>query len=124
MGKGHRRSKLEVAEHFAWNFYKRWRKTGSRCPAFQNETIYISRLGWDHLVNPRKHRTKADKIRRLKALPIAKKILEISTTFQEHRQDRGITYWAFIATISGQQVKVVVSARNKKKYFLSVIVMK
>lgn len=124
VSKRHKLSKLNKEERRAWKFYQDWRKSGSQSPAFQNETIYITRLGWDHLVNPRKHRTKAEKVRRFKALPIARKILEVSTTYQEHREDNGISYWAFIATMSGQQVKVVVSARNKKKYFLSVIVMR
>lgn len=124
MGKKHTPSKLTKATKKAWKFYSEWRKTGSKCPAFGGEIIYVSRLGWDHLLSSRKHRTKVEKILRLNALPLAQKILEISTTFQEYRRDRGITFWAFVATIEGKQIKVVVSSKNKKKYFLSVIVLK
>lgn len=125
MGKKHKRSTLEITQKCAWKFYQTWRQTGSYNPALR-EQILVTRLGWDHLLNPRKRRTKAEKIRRLNALPLAKKLLEISTTHQEHRvdKDKGISYWAFVATMDGRQIKVVVSARNKKKYFLSVIVMK
>lgn len=126
MGKRHKRSKLEIAQRRAWRFYQSWREEGgSFSPALKNQ-VFVTRLGWDHLLNPRKRRTTADKIRRLDALPLAKKVLEVSTTYQERRVDtmRGITYWGFVANMDGKQVKVVVSAKNKKKYFLSVIVVK
>lgn len=124
MGKRKKNSKLDKAKVIAWKFYIAWRKTGSASPAFDNEIIWVSRLGWNHLVSPRKHRTQQETLRRLKALPLAKKIIETSTTYQEYRKDRDITYWAFIAYLDSQKIKVVVSSRNKKKYFLSVILMK
>ncbi len=124
MSKKNKLSNLQKAQQHAWKFYDQWRKTGSKSPAFGGEIIYVSRLGWDHLLDPRKKRSKIEKIRRLKALPLAKKLIEQSTTYQEHRTDRVITFWAFVAFLDGQQIKVVVSARNKRKYFLSVIVMK
>lgn len=124
MGKGHKKSLLAREQARAWKFYQAWRQTGSTSPAFNGEQIYITRLGWNHLVDPRKRRNQKEKIRRFRALPLAKKIIEISTTFQELRRDGDISYWAFVATIGGQQIKVVLSARGKKKQFLSVIVMK
>lgn len=124
MSKKHKLSNLEKAQRHAWRFYDHWRKTGSKSPAFDGEMIDVSRLGWDHLLNPLKKRSRIEKIRRLKALPLAKKLIEQSTTYQDHRTDREISFWAFVAYLNGQQIKVVVSARNKKKYFLSVIVMK
>ena len=122
MGKKRRKSVLDKAQHRAWVFYRHWRKTGSKCPAFKYEMIYVTRIGWDHLVDPRKHRTTKEKIRRFEALPLAKKLLEMSTTYQEYRQDHGISFWAFQATLDGRKIKVIVSAKNKKKCFLSVIV--
>lgn len=89
MGHRHKKSKLEKAQDRAWRFYQAWRKTGSECPAFNNERIYVSRLGWNHLVSPRKKRTMKEKIRRFEVLPLAKKLIEQSTTFQEHRIDLG-----------------------------------
>lgn len=122
MGKKNRKSKLEKAQHRAWVFYQKWRSTGSRCPAFKGEIIAVTRIGWDHLVDPRKHRTVQEKIRRFEALPLAKKLLEISTTYQEFREDHGISFWAFQANLDGKKIKVIVSAKNKRKCFLSVIV--
>jgi len=56
---------------------------------------------------------------------LARKIIETATTYQEHRQDKGINYYAFIAEIGGSRVKVVVSSKgNGPKIFLSVIVLK
>jgi len=122
MGKGRRKSKFDKIRDRSWRFYSNWRKTGSKCPAFQNEVIHISRFGWNHLLDSRKHRTTADTIRRLEAIPLAKKLLETATTVQEFRKDKGISYWAFTALLDGKRIKVVVSAKNTKKYFLSVIV--
>lgn len=124
MTKKHTKSTLEKAQMRAWTFYDHWRSSGSKSPAFKGEMIYVTRIGWDHLVDPRKHRTTKEKIRRFEALPLAKKLLEMSTTFQEYRQDHGISFWAFQATLDGKKIKVIVSAKNKKKCFLSVIVFK
>lgn len=119
----HKKSKLERAQFKAWKFYQEWRKTGSVCPAFNGERIYVTRLGWNHLVSPRKKRTVKEKIRRFEALPLAKKLIERSTTYQEHRTDHGISFWALTAHMDGRKIKVILSSRIKKKYFLSVIVL-
>lgn len=124
MGNKHKKSKLDRVQTQARRFYDRWRNSGSKSPAFKGEMIYITRIGWDHLVDPRKRRTTKEKIRRFEALPLAKKLLEVSTTYQEYRQDHGISFWAFQATLDGKKIKVVVSAKNKKKCFLSIIVFK
>ena len=119
-----RKSKLEKAQIKAWKYYQTWRKIGSICPAFSSERIFVSRLGWNHLVSPRKKRTAKEKIRRFQVLPLAKKLIERSTTYQEHRIDHGISFWALSAHIEGQKIKVILSSKNKKKYFLSVIVLR
>lgn len=124
MGRGHKKSNLEKAQINAWKFYQIWRKSGSISPAFNGERIYVSRLGWNHLVSPRKKRTAKEKIRRFQALPLAKKLIEHSTTYQEHRTDHGISFWALSAHMDGQKIKVILSSKNTKKYFLSVIVLR
>lgn len=124
MSRRHKKSKLEKAQVKAWKYYQTWRKTGSICPAFNDERIYVTRLGWNHLVSPRKKRTAKEKIRRFQALPLAKKLIERSTTYQEHRTDHGISFWALSAHMDGMKIKVILSSKNKKKYFLSVIVLK
>lgn len=118
------RSKYQKVESSARIYYENWRKSGSFSPAL-NEKIYVTRFGWNHILDPHKRRSKVQKIKRLKALPLARKILETATTYQEHRQNKGINYYAFIAETGGNRIKVVVSAkRNKPKIFLSVIVLK
>lgn len=124
MTKAKRLSKFSIAERKAWKFYEDWRKTGSKSPAFHGELILVTRLGWDHLLDSRKRRSKKEKIRRFQALPLAKKLLETATTVQEYREKDGISYWALMAIMDGRQIKVIVSARNKKKCFLSVIVLR
>ena len=124
MTKGKRLSKFAIAERKAWKFYQEWRKTGSKSPAFSDELVCVTRLGWNHLLDSRKRRTKKEKIRRFQALPHAKKLLETATTVQEYREKDGISYWAFVAIMNGMQIKVIVSAKNKQKCFLSVIVLR
>lgn len=124
MSRRHKKSKLEKVQDKAWRYYQTWRKTGSVCPAFNGERIYVSRLGWNHLVSPRKKRTVKEKIRRFEALPLAKKLIERSTTFQEHRTENGISFWALTAHMDGRKIKVILSSKNKRKYFLSVIVLR
>ncbi len=123
MGKKQKKSKLEKIQNNAWKYYQGWRKIGSMCPAFNGEHIYVTRLGWNHLVSPRKKRTVREKIRRFKALPLARRLIERSTTYQEHRTEKGISFWALSAHMDGQKIKVILSSKNKKKYFLSVIVL-
>jgi hypothetical protein len=117
-------SKFEKIQKQAWAYYQKWSLKGSFSPAL-NEKILVSRFGWNHLVDPRKRRTKVQKIKRFLALPLAKKLIETATTYQEHRFDHGINYYAFIAEMEGKRIKVVISSKNnKQKVFLSVIVLR
>lgn len=118
------KSKYEKAKITAKKFYWDWRRTGSYSPALDSQ-IKITRLGWDHLINPKKKRTKVQKIKRFQALPLAKKLIEKSTTFQEHRHEGGFDYYTFIAEMDGKKIKVVISGKpHKTKQFLSVIVLR
>lgn len=122
--KGKKKSKYQKIESRAKEYYERWRKTGSFSPAL-NEVICVTRIGWNHLIDPRKRRTKRQKAVRLESLPLAKKLIETSTTYQEKRNDKSIEYYAFVAEIGGRRIKVVVSSKNGgKKVFLSVIVLR
>jgi hypothetical protein len=118
------KSKLDKIILSSWKFYDGWRKVGSYSPALK-EQIKITRFGWNHLLDPKKRRTKIQKIRRLRALPLAKKLIETATTVQEHRSMKNIDYFAFVAEMNGRRIKVVISQKNKTdKIFLSVIVLK
>jgi len=118
------KSKFEKIQSQAKEYYKRWSRDGSFSPALQ-EKISVTRFGWNHLIDPRKRRTKIQKIKRFKALPLARKLIETSSTYQEHRYDKGTNYYAFVAEIGGNRIKAVVSSKGKgTKIFLSVILLK
>lgn len=125
MSKGHHKSKLQIAVDRAWKFYEKWRGHEPITPAFK-ERVHATRLGWDHIINPRHRRSKADKIRQLDALPLAKKLLTLATTYQEYRYADGFHYYALQAEMDGKRIKVIVSSKKKsgKKYFLSVIILR
>ncbi len=119
-----KKSKYSKTENKWRSYYKKWGKLGSFSPALK-EKIFVTRYGWNHLVNPKKRRSKLEKIRRFESLPLAKKLLETATTYQEHRYADGINYYAFVAEIGGRRIKVVVSSKGKgSKIFLSIIVLK
>lgn len=127
MGKGNRVGKLRSAKKTSWEFYNnKWRGKEKISPAF-NEIIYATRSGWDHIVEAKK-RTKAEQIKRLKALPLAKKMLDTATTYQEHRisKDKLTHYFALSGYIGGRKIKVIIRSKgyNGKKYFLSVMVLR
>lgn len=125
MGKGTHKSKYKVARDKAEKFYfKKWRNKEKIAPAF-SEVVYISRAGWDHIVFQKK-RSKAEQLRRLEALPLAKKLLETATTYQEHRSKSDTHYFAIVGFIERQRIKVVVRSKGKsgKKFLYSVIVLR
>ena len=119
-----RKSRYQKSENKWRDYYKKWGEAGSLSPAL-GEKVLVTRYGWDHLINPRKRRSKVEKIKRLEVLPLAKKILETATTYQEHRHSKGIHYYAFVAETGGKRIKVVISSKGKgTKIFLSVIVLR
>ncbi len=125
MGKGKHKSKYKTARDKAESFYfKKWRGKEKTAPAF-GEIVFVSRAGWDHIVFQKK-RSKAEQLRRLEALPSAKKLLETSTTYQEHRNKGGADYFAIVGFIERQRIKIVVrsKARSSKKFLYSVIVLR
>lgn len=131
-------SNYEKIKENARNFYKKLGRI--RCPAFNNEYVYFTSEGFNHLVykNERRERNKNDQITKFKLLPKVKQIIEISTTFQEY--DEGlievkrkkykkridetmiVKYWGFVAIIKGFRIKVIVrQIGNGQKHFWSVI---
>lgn len=68
-------------------YFREWKGREKTCPAF-GEKVYLTKLGWNHIVHhPR--RTLTDKIIRLKKLSLAREILEKATTYQT-LQKKGI----------------------------------
>lgn len=123
MGHGRKKDKYTKEKDKAKDFYDRWRNQTTYSPAFKQHVL-VTRIGWHHLVGSR-YRTKVERIKRFQALPLAKKLIETATTFQEHRYKHGIHYYALVAHMEGTRIKVILSAKkkDKKKNFLSVMIL-
>jgi hypothetical protein len=109
------------------------------CPAFGN--IYFNAEGFNHLIykGNRKERDKGLQIMKFKLLPIAVKLLKLTTTYQEFEdtlqevhikkfkrrvtETKVIKYWGIIAIIESRKIKVIVKqiGDNGNKHFWSVI---
>jgi hypothetical protein len=66
-----------------------YRKIGKiRCPALNGELVHFNSEGFNHLIykGNRSERNRHDQITKLKLLPKAKKLVEISTTYQEYEE--------------------------------------
>lgn len=125
MTKGKKVSKFQKAYKKAWNFYfRKWAKNEAITPVF-NQRVLVTRSGWDHLINPVHKRTKIEQMERFKILPLARKLLETATTFQEHRKDNHGHYFGFTGYIGGRKIKVIVRSKtfSGQKYFYSVMIL-
>lgn len=124
MSKGKKKGKYEKAIIKWRSYYERWRKEVTFCPAF-DQNILVTRIGWDHLVSSR-FRTKVERVARLEVLPLAKKLIKKSTTYQEYRYKNHLHYFCLVADMDGIKIKVVLSSKLKTgtKNFLSVMVVR
>ena len=106
----------------AWNFYNQWRQENSFSPAL-NTNINITRKGWNHIFN--KNRNEKDKYRRLKLLPYAKELIELSTTIQNIKQSNEGTFIAIEHVFNletNYKVRVILESKDNRDYtFLSVM---
>ena len=109
-----------------------------KCQALEGQSVYFTSEGFNHLVYKNKReRNKKDQFMRFKVLDLAKKILDITTTYQEyeetlqnvlvkvmkHKEYRStsVKYWGFIAIIENKKLRVVVKqVRGNKLQFWSV----
>lgn len=109
-------------------------------PVLQSKIIFPAE-GFNHLVfkNARSEREKSSQLLRFKLLPLAKKLIEISTTYQEYeeivgefifkkhkkkvKESRMARYWGLIAIINNQKIKVIIRkiGDNGSFHFWSVI---
>lgn len=102
-------------------YFEEWRGEEKICPAF-GEKVYLTNLGWNHIAkHPR--RKLVDKIIRLKKLPLARKVLESSTTYQTLQKKGKYCYFGFQSIEGNSRVKVIVSSKGKngKKLLYSVM---
>jgi hypothetical protein len=129
--------KFERAKADAKAFYSSISKV--YCPYFK-EKIAFNTKGLEHLRFKRRGaaRSASDQYVRYRLLPVAPKILALSTTVQgiSHRKDfeyekthsrwdiimRNTTYYEFIAVIKDYRMRVIVKQiENGPKYFWSII---
>jgi hypothetical protein len=106
-----------------------------------NEKIIFSADGFNHIIfkNPRSEREKSSQILRFKLLPLAKKLIEISTTYQEFeenikeflvkkhkkkvKENKTVRYWGIIAIIENRKIKIIIRkiGDNGLLHFWSII---
>lgn len=109
-------------------------------PAFRQE-VHFPAEAFNHLLfkGSRSEREKSSQILRFKLLPLAVKLIKISTTYQEFeetikefevrsykkrmRRAKPVRYWSIIAIIEGRKIKVIIRkiGDNGALHFWSVI---
>ncbi len=109
-------------------------------PAF-NEDIYFTAEGFNHIIykRARSEREKSSQILRFKLLPLAVKLIKLSTTFQEFEEtlqqfevksfkkrvtkSKPVKYWGIIAIIEGRKIKVILRkiGDNGQMHFWSIV---
>lgn len=116
-------SNYEKLKEDARKFYSTVGKVWS--PVLKEE-VYFSADGFNHLIykGARTERDRASQILRFKLLPLAAKLVTISTTHQEFeesikefevkkfkkriRQSKVVRYWGLIAIIENRKIKVII----------------
>jgi hypothetical protein len=102
--------------------------------------IHFTSEGFEHIVykRARAERDKNSQTMRFKLLPLAVKLIGLSTTFQEYEEDvkqitikrrkkkvqvsKKVQYWGLIAIIEGRKIKVIIrKVGNGQHHFWSVI---
>lgn len=111
-----------------------------RSPAL-NESVHFTAEGFNHIIfkGSRSEREKSSQILRFKLLPLATKLVGLSTTHQEFeetikefdvksykkriRQSKRVRYWGIIAIIEGRKIKVIVRkiGDNGTLHFWSIV---
>lgn len=121
----------------ALNYYK---GIGSVFSPVLNEKVYFNAEGFNHIIFKGSHseRDKSSQILRFKLLPLAQKLIKISTTYQEFEEtikefdgkknkkrvkiSKSVIYWGIIAIIEGRKIKTIIrKAGNGNFCFWSVI---
>ncbi|MCX6761186.1 MAG: hypothetical protein NTZ84_03755 [Candidatus Nealsonbacteria bacterium] len=109
-------------------------------PAF-NQKIYFPSEGFNHIIfkNARSEREKSSQILRFKLLPLAIKLIKISTTYQEFeetikefeiksykkkvKKSKPVSYWGIIAIVEGRKIKSIIRkiGDNGAMHFWSIV---
>ncbi|MBI4120028.1 MAG: hypothetical protein HY454_01040 [Parcubacteria group bacterium] len=109
-------------------------------PAF-NQKVYFNSEGFNHIIfkSARSERERSSQVLRFKLLPLALKLVKISTTYQEFEETIGefevksykskikkskpVSYWGIIAIVDGRKIKVIIRkiGENGTMHFWSVV---
>lgn len=109
------------------------------CKAISSD-VKFNRIGFQHIIHKKgRHiRETPSQIERFKLLPLAVKLLELTTTYQEYESEpmklevehlgvdvfrnKRVTYWGIIAILDGKKVKVILrQVGNGAVHFWSII---
>jgi hypothetical protein len=110
------------------------------CPVFKSSVVFNAD-GFNHLIyrNDRREREKQAQLVKFKILPLAKDLIEITTTFQEYEERlqevrvkkfkkivveaKVIKFWGIIAILNNKKIKAIVRkvGENGQLHFWSVI---
>ncbi|MDD2258198.1 MAG: hypothetical protein PHN40_09460 [Dysgonamonadaceae bacterium] len=128
----------QIRRDNALNFYNKINSVFS--PVLQTKITFPAE-SFNHIVfkNARSERERSSQALRFKLLPLAAKLIELSTTYQEYeespseviikrhkkkiRTNRTIKYWGIIAILDGQKIKVILRkiGDNGSAHFWSII---
>ena len=106
-----------------------------------NEKVVFSSEGFNHIVfdTPHSERERPSQILRFKLLPLACKLVKMSTTYQEFeetikefevkkhkkkvRVSKPVRYWGIIAIVDGRKIKVILRkiGDNGSMHFWSIV---
>lgn len=120
----------------AQNFYNQIKTI--RSPALNSELIHFNAEGFRHLIykgqKKKQERHKSVQIMKFKLLPKAKRLIEISTTYQEYDEELSeiikkkkkrtvketalVKYWGLVAIIGNFRIKTIIrQIGNGQKHF-------
>ncbi|MDO8664444.1 MAG: hypothetical protein Q7K44_02765 [Candidatus Liptonbacteria bacterium] len=131
-------SSYEKPREDALKFYNSIGKIAS--PALHQD-IYFNAEGFNHIVfkRARTERERSSQVLRFRLLPLAIRLLKISTTYQEFeetikevevkefkqkiKKTKPVKYWGLIAIIDGRKIKVIVRkiGDNGNMHFWSIV---
>jgi len=97
------------------------RNTGIQSKAFELLTVKVlcTKLCWNHVFkNPTKRQSRIEKLERAFCFPLAVKLMEKTTTYQEvsREKDKGgnnYLYFGVIGYIRGNRIKVIIRKQDK-----------
>jgi hypothetical protein len=119
MGPHHKKSDIQKKKEHYFRLYQSWKKI--YCPALKSD-VYFTLYGWKHIFED-KFRTGKEQIRRMDILPLARNLINISTTIQNTRFHKGRNHYEFQAEIGGMNIRAIVFDNLGKYTFKSAFIV-